>query len=212
MKEESTRERLLTTGLQLFGQYGFDGIRTRKIADKASVNQSAIPYYFNGKKGLYLAVAEYLTKMIKERFFSQALAAMGDIDNLSIEEAQAKLRMLIIGFVRNMMTNDNMGSRTSFLAREQLHPTQAYDILYENFLGPMHKTMSRLLGRINNRNEDDPDIILLTQAIIGQSLSFLLAKQTYLRRLGVETLENLDIETIAEKLGDMSVLLSTAIQ
>lgn len=52
-----TREKLLSASVDVFGRYGFDGATTRMLADAAGVNLQAIPYYFGGKEGLYIATA-----------------------------------------------------------------------------------------------------------------------------------------------------------
>ncbi len=37
-RSEATRQRLIDTGLTLFGRYGFDGVTTRQLATSAQVN------------------------------------------------------------------------------------------------------------------------------------------------------------------------------
>ena len=59
-----TREKLLTSSIDVFGRYGFDGATTRMLAETAGVNLQAIPYYFGGKEGLYIAAAEHLSSII----------------------------------------------------------------------------------------------------------------------------------------------------
>lgn len=60
LHSDDTRERLLAAGLALFGRHGYDGVTTRMLAAAARVNQSAIPYHFGGKEGVYRAVAEFI--------------------------------------------------------------------------------------------------------------------------------------------------------
>lgn len=61
----SAREKLLVTALELFGQYGFEGVSTRKLAERAGVNLQAINYYFVNKRGLYNAVADYVVECLR---------------------------------------------------------------------------------------------------------------------------------------------------
>ncbi len=49
------QERLLEAALDIFGRDGYEAATTRAIAKKAGVNIAAIPYYYNGKEGLYRA-------------------------------------------------------------------------------------------------------------------------------------------------------------
>jgi AcrR family transcriptional regulator len=54
------KKRLIKAGLEIFGTFNLEGATTRQLAQRAGVNQAAIPYYFGGKEGLYLAVIEHL--------------------------------------------------------------------------------------------------------------------------------------------------------
>src|SRR5438128_12377449 len=54
---ERTRERILQAALVEFGNKGFAGARVRQIAARAGVNEQLISYYFDGKAGLYQALA-----------------------------------------------------------------------------------------------------------------------------------------------------------
>src|SRR5258708_20745077 len=54
------KQRLIKAGLEIFGTFNLEGATTRQLADRAGVNQAAIPYYFGGKEGLYLTVIEHV--------------------------------------------------------------------------------------------------------------------------------------------------------
>src|SRR5258707_13473772 len=54
------KQRLIEAGLEIFGIFNLEGATTRQLAQRAGVNQAAIPYYFGGKEGLYLAVIEHV--------------------------------------------------------------------------------------------------------------------------------------------------------
>src|SRR5271166_3016751 len=58
--ELDAKQRLIEAGLEIFGTFNLEGATTRQLAQRAGVNQAAIPYYFGGKEGLYLAVIEHL--------------------------------------------------------------------------------------------------------------------------------------------------------
>ncbi len=51
-----TRERLLDTAEQLFGERGFAGTSVRDITDAAGANLGAVNYYFQSKENLYAQV------------------------------------------------------------------------------------------------------------------------------------------------------------
>lgn len=53
-----TREALLTAGIELFAEQGYDGVPVAAIAQRAGVNKAMINYHFGGKRQLYLAIVE----------------------------------------------------------------------------------------------------------------------------------------------------------
>jgi AcrR family transcriptional regulator len=53
--ERGARERILVAALQVFAERGFDGARTREIADRAGANLGLITYYFDTKEKLWQA-------------------------------------------------------------------------------------------------------------------------------------------------------------
>jgi AcrR family transcriptional regulator len=52
---DGTRERILAAALQVFAERGFDGARTREIAERAGANLGLIKYYFDSKEQLWKA-------------------------------------------------------------------------------------------------------------------------------------------------------------
>ena len=61
------RERLLSVAIERFGESGFEGASTRDIAQAADTAMSSITYHFGSKEGLYLACADFISEMIRER-------------------------------------------------------------------------------------------------------------------------------------------------
>ncbi len=58
--KENTKRRLVSAATEVFARYGYDGASTRRVAEKAKVNEALIQRYFKGKEGLLLAVADQL--------------------------------------------------------------------------------------------------------------------------------------------------------
>ena len=54
---ERTRKLILDAASTEFSLHGYAGARVRAIAARAGVNEQLISYYFNGKEGLYQALA-----------------------------------------------------------------------------------------------------------------------------------------------------------
>jgi len=57
---EGTKSRILKVALELFAEFGFAGVSTRKIADEARCNCASVCYHFGGKKKLYLECLQLL--------------------------------------------------------------------------------------------------------------------------------------------------------
>ena len=66
-------------GLRALARVSFIGATTRMIAQAAEVNISAIPYYFNGREGLYHAMVEHICNIIQ----GQIQAALKKIEKRS---------------------------------------------------------------------------------------------------------------------------------
>jgi AcrR family transcriptional regulator len=64
---DSTRRALLDAAEELLISKGVSDITTRKVADKAGVNQALIHYHFGTMEELLLAVLERVSHSVKER-------------------------------------------------------------------------------------------------------------------------------------------------
>src|ERR1700721_2177322 len=53
-----TRRLILEAAAAEFAEHGYAGARVSAIASRAGVNQQLISYYFDGKQGLYQAMAQ----------------------------------------------------------------------------------------------------------------------------------------------------------
>jgi TetR/AcrR family transcriptional regulator len=56
--DRDTRRRILDAALEIFGEHGFDGARTRDIAAAAGVNLGLLQYHFGGKEKLWRATVD----------------------------------------------------------------------------------------------------------------------------------------------------------
>lgn len=180
-RSDATRQRLIATGLELFGRYGFDGVTTRQLALAAQVNQAAIPYHFGGKEGVYIAVAEQITSIIGPQI--QALQT-GLAARLDQELPQSLLLELTMQLAEIAFTPEHQTSWFIFLTREQFHPTAAAGILHNGFMLPAHSMIGTLIARLTADRADSEETILLAHAYLGQLIGFAIGKTTLSRRLG----------------------------
>lgn len=202
-RTRDTRDRLLRAGLALFSRQGLDGVRTRQLVDEAGVNQSAIPYHFGGKEGVYAAVLEQVAAGIVDRLDLRQPAAA------SADAARVALRSLMRDFARTLLDSEASTAGSLLLAREQLRPTEKFDALYTRLFLPLHTNVADLVADIRNEDRGRRDQVLRAHAILGQALAFAVAREALLRRLGVPALSEQDVAAIAEMVGDMAIAACT---
>jgi TetR/AcrR family transcriptional regulator len=86
------RERLLEAALAVFAERGFDGARTREIAERAGANLGLLSYYFAGKEELWRAAVS--------RAFDEIQAELAGILAGPAAGEREQLERLLRGFVR----------------------------------------------------------------------------------------------------------------
>lgn len=182
-----SRDRLLEASIDIFGQYGFDAATTRMIAAEAGVNIAAIPYYFTSKTGLYQAVIEHISTIIESRIhtvicFIEERESEGVI---STKEAVKLLEKLLGEIIDFMVGSPEAHRYARIILREQLNPTPAYDIILNRFMAPFLHTIARMTAIVTGEPVDGL-ASLRALAIIGQVLSFRIARETAVRALGLE--------------------------
>ncbi len=197
-RTRETQERLIRAGLSLFSKHGLEGVRTRQLAETAGVNQSAIPYHFGGKEGVYLAVLEHVAGSI--------VAHLALPRRLLARQTPAEaLRTLMQDFVTALLGSETSAASSLLLAREQLQPSADFDALHTRLFSPLHHAVSELVTAIRSDQPDLKENILRAYAILGQALSFAVAREALLRRLGENALSPQEIAQIAALVGTMSV-------
>ena len=183
--ELDAKQRLIEAGLEIFGTFNLEGATTRQLAQRAGVNQAAIPYYFGGKEGLYLAVIEHLLTHKTSRLRPLVLQIREILEQKSpsSEEALAGIKTIFGAFLQVLLEDKATTTWARIIMREQMQPTKAFDLIYERWIRPVHETLSALLAVILRKKATDPSLILRTHTLVGQILIFLSGRETILRRL-----------------------------
>lgn len=185
---EATRQRLLEAGLEAFGERGFDAVSTRELAEKAGANQSAIPYHFGGKEGLYIAVVEDLVATVKKSVGMTATRIRERLESgpISLQEGEALVTELVEKMVGLLVGTDKARFRAGFVIRELMHPSEAFDLLYEGYMRQVHTTITRLVAALLSQDPDAESSILRAHALMGQVIIFGAGRELIRRRAGWE--------------------------
>lgn len=212
MKKKETppagaRERLLETGLRLFAAMGFEGVRTRALAEEAGVNQSAIPYYFKSKEGVYAAVIQNIAAELSGglKNVNLLLEENGAPRGAGREWYAERLRELIRGVTALLLSSERSSEATSIIIREQLRPTAGFDLLFREFLEPLHKSLTICAKAIQPEEAGLDEAVIRAHSIIGQVLAFVVARNTYLRRAGLKHIGESEVEKIKAILAESCV-------
>jgi AcrR family transcriptional regulator len=180
----SIDDRLLDTAIDQFGRNGIEGASTRAIALAAGTTMSSITYHYGSKQGLYLAAARHIADRMGERM-TPALAATEaqGRDDEGPDAALTALLAIIDRFVE-VMVHPESAAWARFIVREQMEPTEAFDILYGGVMGRLVDRLSTLIVRISGGRCDAAEARLKTVAIVGQALVFRVARAALLRVTG----------------------------
>lgn len=186
-RSDQTRQQLINAALEVFGEYGPQAATTRDIANRAGQNIAAIAYHFQSKEGLYLAVAGWMSDYVRQTY--QPLVAEIDAfmqrpqQQQSMEQLMEYMRRGILTFSR-LMTRSETLNLSRIVSREQLSPTDAYPIIHQQVIDPMHRLLTTLIARYTGMEPNHPKLIVHTHALIGEVLSFRVARETILLRAG----------------------------
>jgi AcrR family transcriptional regulator len=90
------RERILAAALAVFAERGFDGARTREIAERAGANLGLLTYYFGAKQALWRAAVAHAFEELRTEITGLTARARRQ----AAADERAQLEQLLRGFVR----------------------------------------------------------------------------------------------------------------
>lgn len=201
---DATREALVSAAIAVFGRDGFHAASTRAIAEAAGVQQALIGYHFGGKEGIYLAVFEHIARRVRELLgpvadaVEQALASSPagakSAKKAGLRDHHLGLLLRMIDSAIALMVRDESALWAQLIVREQREPTQAFEVLYEGFMGRLLGLLTRLVRSM--RGGDEPDARLSVILILGQMLGFRVGRAGVLRHLGWSTIGDRELALI----------------
>jgi TetR/AcrR family transcriptional regulator, regulator of cefoperazone and chloramphenicol sensitivity len=200
--QPDTRTRLLEAGLDHFGRVGFEGANIRAIAAAAGANIAAINYHFGGKRGLYLAVANHIVEGISAAIgpIAAEIIAIAAKPRLAPAEARAALEQFVRTAGRLLATSPQAERWARFILREQLDPTDAFEIIYNSIMGRMHRTLTALVAAVLELDPESEQARLEAFSLLGQALIFRFARAAVLKRMGWEAIGEEEADRIVAQL------------
>jgi TetR/AcrR family transcriptional regulator, regulator of cefoperazone and chloramphenicol sensitivity len=176
--------RLLDTAIEQFGRKGLEAASTRAIAAAAKTAMSSITYHYGGKEGLYLAAAHRIAEQISKRF-ATTMAQAPNPDALDASAAVEQVVTLTDAFL-SMMLSPESAPWARFIVREQMEPTEAFEVLWTQFMSRVSGHLVKLVLRAGNGRWKPAEARVRAVALVGQALVFRVSRATALRITGWE--------------------------
>ena len=191
------KDRLIEAGVVVFGRYSYEGATTRMIAREAGVNIAAIPYYFDGKEGLYHAVVKHIIKRLQAVVWPtlKMTGERAEEENLAPQEAASLVEALLGKMVDFMVGTPEATQFARIVLREQLFPSSAYDIIFNQMMFPLIKGVAAMVSAATGKPLSDV-MMIRALAFIGQIIAFRVAREAMVRVLDFTAYSAEETETI----------------
>ena len=181
---EATRQRLLEVAIRVFAARGFDGARTRDIAEAAKTNLISIAYYFGNKQGLYHAAALRVAARWaahQEPLVRQARTSMAS-SGVAHRELLGILCTLLRDFVRLILGDFLPDCYGKFLGAAASGPAREFSII-DKSLAPLRNMVAEAIAGLTGESAASPGIQARALAIIGSCVCFRRDRPAVLRAL-----------------------------
>lgn len=199
LRSAETRARLVAAAIEVFSRVGFEAASTRELAKHANANLSAITYHFGGKQELYLAAAQHIADHAAE-LVKPLIARLGD---LSRGRAEVRLEEAVDGFLRVMLDPVTPDSWAMFLSRCTAADDEAFHIIYDRALEPLHEALAHTVLSIADGPTDMEAVKLRVSATVSALVSFRLLPGIVLRGMGWKELQSDDTRRIGVMVRDL---------
>lgn len=194
---DEKRTRIIEAALRRFGEDGYERASTRQIAQDAGVNPPALQYYFDSKRGLHLACAEYLARCFSAAMHAAYQRSQAVRDPDAALDALCDIMDAMADYLFEAM---EVAGWSRFMARGQGEEGDdpGYGQLRAAVAEELHGHCSRLLGLVIGRPAADHDTRLRTAVILGQLTVFHLARGMTLAQLGWPDLRGPRLRTLKD--------------
>jgi AcrR family transcriptional regulator len=201
-KDESsgrTRQKLIAAAIQSFGRKGYDAASIREIAEAAGVNVAGIAYHFGGKEQLYRACLHHITETIRSGLGETVLHHRPEV--LTAEQARQLLKDRLFAMAEFILGTPHAASFVRMVVREQMDPSPAFNILYAEFMEPVHRGLCALWSRATGDEPESENAKLAVFSLLGQILIFRIARAGALKRMGWGDIGTRELKALKIRIG-----------
>lgn len=191
VKEDTTCSRLISAGLKLFSQNGYDATSTRMIAQEAGVNLSAISFHFSSKERLFAACLDFIAGKTAG-YYSEIYAKIKQLladDTISREEVYSCLKE-IVDLQISAAFGSQYRSSLNLIYWEHINSMKVYHPVTSVFFEKIEKSMAMLITAVTDLSYEKA--MIASRYINGSVIAFGEHSQLVQYALGNE--DNLDQE------------------
>ena len=203
---------LIHAAVELFADHGYDGASTRDIAAAAKQNIASINYYFGGKEGLYAAVLEefFRRKHAEAGASITAARALRDDPARTPESILSEIRNWLRASIMALAQEDRQSHAfMRLMMREQFAPTKTFRKFFARMMNPSEDPFGMLIAAYLERDPDTVETFLITHALIGPYIGFLVGPEIVRIRTGWKKIGTAEASMIADVvLAQMEITLA----
>ena len=171
MNDETTKERLLCAAIEEFATKGFDGATVRDICGRAEVNLNAVKYYYEDKRGLYLAAMREAHHRMVVRQPQPKLPNTGSAE----QDLQLYIESTVSLFLDGKSGRQDE-SHHLLLSRELSNPSEATAQFVREFIEPRFQFLDRTLASLLPPTVSPIDRHLLVFSVVGECAHYRVAR------------------------------------
>ncbi|TCL05816.1 TetR/AcrR family transcriptional regulator [Sodalis ligni] len=174
-----TRQRIIDSAIELFGESGYESTSTRQIAKKAGVNPPALQYYFDNKEGLYIACTASLVEE-NQAWLQPFLARTLVKDSADTDTCIETLCQMLDSLLERILSKNATSGQRLFYARMRLGqgPGKTAEDFSNKLFGQLFSGAVKLVARICDSPMDDEMVQLRTLSLLGQVTTFHVLRHT----------------------------------
>lgn len=195
---DQTRERLLSSALEIFAEKGFREATVREICAKADVNAASVNYYFRSKEALYVEVLEFSCRQASERYPDDKARDL----SVPVEE---RLFYFVQNFLQRLLDDTHLGHHFKLFTREIADPSKALDQVLETSMKPRCSLIHDIIDLVLGTGVTEMDRHRLGLSIVGQCLVYRHSRSLIDRVCPEVIIDNDEIDRTARLITDFSL-------
>ncbi|WBU28155.1 CerR family C-terminal domain-containing protein [Rhodopseudomonas palustris] len=183
-QSHDTRARMIEAAIEVFGSVGYDGATTRQLAERAGVNQAAIPYHFGGKRELYVAAAQAIADYMRSRIEP----LIDELRTASVDPV-GHIDAVVMRFFQFIAGDEEPEAWTVFFVRCERDADDAFRIIYYQSVARFQAALIAEVAAATGRSPDDEDLKVRVAVVLGAISNFRTLRNVMLSSLGWDTFD-----------------------